>query len=127
MKVALVSVFVDDPNKAHAYYTGTLGFISRMHMPDQWIAIVASPEEPNGTGILLEPNHNTIAKTYQSALRDAALPCITFGVADLQAEFEKLKARGVVFKSEPRKTDYGHEAVFDDSCGNYIQLVQVDG
>jgi predicted enzyme related to lactoylglutathione lyase len=126
MKIALTSVFVEDPNAAFKFYTETLGFIERLHMPEMWLAIVASPEEPNGTGLMLEPNNNPIAKTYQDALRKEKLPVITMGVVDIQAEYEKLKGRGVEFIKQPTKTQGGTEAVFDDTCGNYIQIFQLE-
>ena len=92
--------------------------------PDAWLAIVASPEEPNGTGLMLEPNSNPIAKTYQEALNKQGLPVIVFGVDDVQKEYERLKARGVVFTQEPTKSDWGTQAVFDDTFGNFIQIHQ---
>lgn len=125
MKIALVSIFVNNPIEAHQYYTEVLGFTSRLFMPEHYLAIVASPEEPNGTGLLLEPNQSPIAKNYQDALRSANLPCMTFGSADIQKTYEELMAKGVTFTKTPTKTDWGYEAVFDDSFGNYIQLAQV--
>jgi predicted enzyme related to lactoylglutathione lyase len=127
MKIGLTSVFVHDPIKAFAFYTDVLGFVKRMYMPEHWLAIVASPEDPNGTGLLLEPNHNSIAKTYQQKLYKANIPVIVFTVDNIETEFQKLKDRGVVFKKEPKKTEYGIEAVFEDTCGNLIQLQQVPG
>lgn len=124
MKIKLTSVFVHDPNEALRFYTEVLGFVKVMHIPEAWLAIVASPEEPQGTGLLLEPNKNPIASTYQDALYKAGIPVIVFGVDDVQKEYERLKELGVVFKKEPRKTDYGIEAMFDDTCGNWIQIHQ---
>ncbi len=124
MKIKLTSVFVSDPNKAFNFYTETLGFVKVMHIPEAWLAIVASPEEPNGTGLMLEPNSNPIASTYQQGLYNAGIPCIVFGVEDVQKEYEKLKSLGVVFKKEPTKTEYGTEAMFDDTFGNWIQIHQ---
>jgi predicted enzyme related to lactoylglutathione lyase len=124
MKIALTSVFVDDPIKAFKFYTEVLGFVERMYIPDAYLAIVASPEEPAGTGLLLEPNNNPIASTYQQALRKQGLPVIIFGVEDIQKEYERLREQGVVFTQEPTKSDWGTQAVFDDTCGNFIQLHQ---
>lgn len=124
MKITLTSVYVDDPAKAFRFYTEVLGFVERMYVPEASLAIVASPEEPHGTGLLLEPNDNPIAKTYQQALRDAGLPVIVFGVDDVEREYERLKALGVVFRSEPKREEWGVQAVFDDTCGNFIQLHQ---
>lgn len=125
MKISLVSIFVPNPLAAHKYYTETLGFISRMFMPEHYLAIVAAPEEPEGVGLMLEPNQNPIAKNYQQGLRDAGLPCMVFGVADIEKTYEDLKSKGVLFKSAPTKADWGYTAVFDDTFGNYIQLAQV--
>src|SRR6185503_20926718 len=122
MKIKLVSVMVDDPLKAFKFYTEVLGFVEKVYMPEGQLAIVASPDEPDGTQLLLEPNGNLGAKTFQQAVYQAELPVIIFGVEDVQQEYEKLKARGVVFKKAPTKTDYGTEAMFDDTCGNYIQI-----
>lgn len=124
MKIGMTSVFVHDPIKAFTFYTQTLGFIERVYMPEMYLAIVASPEEPEGTGLLLEPNNNPIAKTYQEAVYQAGLPIIVFQVADIQQEYERLRGLGVVFTKEPTKMDWGTEAVFDDTCGNLIQLFQ---
>jgi catechol 2,3-dioxygenase-like lactoylglutathione lyase family enzyme len=122
MKIEMVSVFVDDVNKAHQFYTATLGFIEKMYMPEAFLAIVASPEQPDGTSLLLEPNQNPIASTYQKSLWEANLPVITFSSTDIDQEYERLKAAGVVFRKAPTKTDWGIEAIFEDTCGNLIQL-----
>jgi catechol 2,3-dioxygenase-like lactoylglutathione lyase family enzyme len=125
MKIAMTSVFVDDPNKAFTFYTDVLGFINRMHIPEANLAIVASPEEPGGTGLLLEPSDNPIGKSHRDNMYQAGLPAIVFGVSDVQAEYERLKQRGVVFRSEPTMTEWGTQAVFEDRCGNLIQIHQV--
>lgn len=125
MKIGLTSVYVDDPVEAFTFYTEVLGFIERQYVPEARLAIVASSEAPNGTGLLLEPNDNPIAKAYQEALYDEGMPTIVFAVADVQEEYERLKELGVTFKKEPTPTDWGIEAVFDDTCGNFIQLAQV--
>jgi predicted enzyme related to lactoylglutathione lyase len=124
MKIKLVSVLVNDPIEAHKFYTEKLGFVSKVFMPKEWIVIVASPEDPDGTGLLLEPNHNQLSKTFQKGVYKAGLPIIVFGVADVQKEYERLKNNGIVFKKPPTKTNWGIEAVFDDTCGNYIQIHQ---
>lgn len=125
MKIALTSIFVNDPLKAHAFYTEKLGFISRMLVPDANLAIVASPEEPDGTGLLLEPSDNPVGKTYQQAIYQQGLPAIVFGVADIYQEAERLKNLGVVFRKEPAAVEYGgHDAILEDTCGNLIQIYQ---
>ena len=124
MKIALTSVFVHDPKVAFKFYTEVLGFVEKLYMPEANLAIVASPEEPNGTSLLLEPNDNPIAKTYQKGLFKSGIPCIIFGVEDIKAEYERMKKLGVVFRKEPVKTDHGTQALFEDTCGNLIQLYQ---
>ena len=122
MKIAMVSIFVSDPMKAHAYYTDVLGFKSRLFMPEHYLAIICSNEEPDGVGVLLEPNHNPIASTYQDALWKANLPCMVFGTDNIQADYENLQSKGVVFRKPPTKTQWGTETVFEDGFGNLIQL-----
>ena len=124
MTIGMTSVFVNDPLKAHTFYTEVLGFTSKMYMPQYYLAIVVSPEQPNGTVLLLEPNHNPIALAYQEGIYKSNLPCIVFGTNDIQAEYEKLKAKGVVFRGEPKKTEWGWEVVFEDTFGNLIQVHQ---
>lgn len=125
MKIKLTSIFVDDTEHAFAFYTRILGFVEIVHEPQARLAIVAAPEKPDGTGLLLEPNDNPIARTYQQALYAAGLPVIVFSTADIYSEFQRLRERGVVFRKEPNATEYGVEALFDDSCGNLIQLNQL--
>jgi predicted enzyme related to lactoylglutathione lyase len=125
MKIALTSVFVDDPIKAFKFYTEVLGFIERMYIPEAHLAIVASPEEPAGTGLLLEPNYTPVASAYQKAIYEQGLPSIVFGVEDAQAEYKRLSDHGVAFRGEPTKTEWGTQALFEDTCGNLIQLHQV--
>jgi len=124
MKIAMTSVHVDDPIKAFKFYTEVLGFNERLYMPEHFLAIVTSPEDPNGTGLLLEPSDNPIARAYKEGLYNSDIPCIVFGVDDAQKEYERLTARGVVFKQAPTKTDFGTQAVFDDTQGNLIQIHQ---
>jgi catechol 2,3-dioxygenase-like lactoylglutathione lyase family enzyme len=125
MKIQLVSVFVDDPIKAFKFYTEVLGFIERVYMPEAKLAIVASPEEPGGTGLLLEPNDNPISKTFQEGVYKLGLPVIIFGVDDVQKEYERLKSRGVVFRSEPTQQGPVIAASLEDTCGNLVQISQL--
>ncbi len=125
MKIGLTSVFVHNPIEAYKFYTEVLGFVKKMYMPEAYLAIVASPEEPDGTSLLLEPNNNPIAKTYQDGLFSSGLPAIVFLADDIHQEFQRLKNQGVVFRKEPTKTAYGIEAIFEDTCGNLIQLHQL--
>jgi predicted enzyme related to lactoylglutathione lyase len=124
MKISLVSIPVNDPVAAFKFYTETLGFKEKMYKPEMWLAIVVSPEDPEGTTLLLEPSHNQISKPFQDGAYKAGLPIIIFGTEDVQKEYERLKALGVKFKKEPTKNEWGTEAIFDDTCGNYIQIHQ---
>jgi predicted enzyme related to lactoylglutathione lyase len=126
MKISLVSIPVNNPVDAFKFYTETLGFIEKMYKPEMWLAIVVSPEEPEGTALLLEPNHNPISKSFQEGVYKAGLPVIILGTKDIRKDFERLKAQGVKFKKEPAKNEWGIEAIFEDTCGNYIQLHQAD-
>jgi predicted enzyme related to lactoylglutathione lyase len=122
MKITLASIIVNDPIEAFKFYTGLLGFVERMYIPEAKLAIVVSPEDINGTGLLLEPNDNPVGQTFQEALYKQGLPAIVLGTDDIQREYERLKKLGVVFTKEPTKTEWGTQAILDDTCGNLIQL-----
>lgn len=124
MKITLVSLPVNDPMEAHKFYTEVLGFLSRTHVPEANLAIVASPEDPDGTGLLLEPNDHPVARQYQQGIYGAGMPIMVFGVDDIQGEYERLTRLGVEFRQEPTRTDFGTMALIDDTCGNLIQLHQ---
>ncbi len=126
MRITHTGVFVNDQDKALTFYTETLGFVLKHDVPAgeyRWITVV-SPDDPDGTELLLEPNENPVAQTYQKGIFDQGIPATSFGVADIHAEHEKLAALGVAFTMEP--TDMGPVtiAVFDDTCGNLIQIMQ---
>ena len=120
----MTSGFGDDPVKAFRFYTEVLGFTRKMFLPDQWIAIVVSPENADGTSLMLEPNHNAIAKRYQQGLYKAGIPAIVFTTNDITAEHARLAGLGVRFRQPPKRTDYGTEALFEDGFGNIIQLFE---
>lgn len=127
MRISLSSVLVDDQEKALRFYTEVLGFIKKMDMPAgefRWLTVV-SPELPDGTQLLLEPNANPAAQTYQKALFEAGIPLTAFKVDDIEKEHERLEGLGVVFVTKPTKTPGPTIAVLDDTCGNLIQLFQV--
>lgn len=124
MKIQLTSIYVNNPLEAFEFYTETLGFKEQMHMPEAQLAIVVAPEAPKGAALLLEPSENPIAKEYMTKLYKAELPAIVFSTEDIKKEYEQLKKLGVEFKKEPTKTDWGWEAIFDDTCGNWIQIAQ---
>ena len=127
MKIRLASVFVDDQDKALRFYTQVLGFVKKSDFPVgefKWLTVV-SPEGPDDVELVLEPNDNPVAKTFQDAIFNQGIPMTAFAVEDVQREYERLKGRGVVFRTEPTKMESGPAiAVFDDTCGNLIQLYQ---
>ena len=127
MKIKLTSVFVDDQDKALKFYVEILGFIKKEDVPVgefKWLTVV-SPEAPDDIELLLEPNNNPAAKTYQQAIFDQGIPAAAFAVDDIRKEYERLKERGVVFTMEPTETGPAILAIFNDTCGNLIQLYQV--
>ncbi|SCL30274.1 Catechol 2,3-dioxygenase [Micromonospora pallida] len=130
IRVAVTSVFVDDQEKAKSFYTDVLGFVLRHDVPlggeDRWLTVVAA-DQPDGVELLLEPNGNPIAKTYQQGLREAGLPVIIMRTDDIQREHDRLTALGVHFTMPPTPTGPVLSAVFDDTCGNLISLQQPVG
>lgn len=129
MRIAMVSVFVEDPAKAFKYYTEVLGFEEVMYSPEHYLAIVKSALDSTGTYLLLEPTEPggiEIAKKYKEELFASEIPVISFSSDDIKKTVEELKNKGVVFKKEPVKTDWGYECIFDDANGNYIQLIQLN-
>lgn len=127
MKIKLTSVFVDDQDKALKFYTEVLGFVKKRDMPTgkfRWLTVV-SPEEPDGAELLLEPSDNPATKTFKKAIFEQGIPSTAFAVEDIQKEYERMKKLGVVFSMKPTKTGEATVAVFDDTCGNLIQLYQI--
>ncbi|MFE4836273.1 VOC family protein [Arthrobacter sp. NPDC056691] len=124
MRLKMCSIHVQDPAAAHSFYTETLGFETLMAMPEHNLFIVKDPGAAGTVGLLLEPSDNPIASAYSKGLYDAGIPAIVFGAPDVRAEYERLAAAGVQFRGEPAEDPSGISAVFDDGCGNYIQLHQ---
>ena len=124
MKIALTSISVNDPIAAFKFYTETLGFVEKLFLPEQSLAIVVSPEDKEGTTLLLEPRGGFGSDKFYDGIYEAGLPVIIFGVDDVQAEYEQLSSKGVVFRQAPTKTEWGTQAIFDDTCGNFIQIHQ---
>ena len=121
MWIKLTSVLVDDQAKALKFYTDVLGFVKKTEIPEiRWLTVV-SPDEPDGTELLLEPSENPAAQTYRAALMEQGIPYTAFATDDVRGEYERMKALGVRFTMEP--TDAGNTtiAVFNDTCGNLIQ------
>jgi catechol 2,3-dioxygenase-like lactoylglutathione lyase family enzyme len=126
MRITLTGVFVSDQDEALRFYTETLGFVKKHDVPVgqfKWLTVV-SPDDPDGTELLLEPNANPVAQEYQKGLFDQGIPAASFSVLDIRAEYEKLKLLGVAFTMEPTELANVTIAVFDDTCGNLIQLMQ---
>jgi predicted enzyme related to lactoylglutathione lyase len=127
MKINLASVFVDDQAKALKFYTEVLGFAKKTDIPlgdgVSWLTVV-SPELPDGVELVLEPAGHPAVKPFRDALVGDGIPWTSFAVDDVQQEYERLVAAGVVFTQPP--TDMGPVtvAVFDDTCGNLIQIAQ---
>lgn len=125
MKIYITSVFVDDQQKALDFYAGVLGFATKHDVPlgeARWLTVV-SPEDPDGAELLLEPDGHPAVKPYKEALVADGIPAASFQVADVQREFERLRGLGVTFTQEPLAAGPVTMAVFDDTCGNLIQIV----
>ena len=127
MKIKWTSLLVDDQKKALKFYTEILGFIKKTDVPlgeHSWLTVV-SKEEPDGVEVVLEPMGFAPAKVYQKALKEAGIPLTMFYVDNIQSEFERLEKLGVKFSMKPTQMGPSTIAVFDDNCGNNIQLIQV--
>lgn len=127
MKIALTSLFVDDQRAALAFYTEVLGFTKRHDIPlgdDFWLTVV-SPDSPDGPELLLEPSSHPAVKPYRDALAEDGIPLAQFAVDDIEAEYARLTSEGVVFTQPPTDIGTAVVAVFDDTCGNLIQLIEM--
>ena len=129
MRINLTSVMVDDQDKALAFYTDVLGFVKKADIPmgeARWLTVV-SPDSPDGPELVLEPDAHPAARPFKDALVADGIPYTSFAVDDVRPEFERLRARGVRFVQPP--TDLGPvvTAVFDDTCGNLIQIASQPG
>jgi predicted enzyme related to lactoylglutathione lyase len=127
MKIKVTSIYVDDQDKALRFYTEVLGFAKKTDFsqgPFRWLT-VASPEEPDGTELQLALNNNPAAKAYQEAIFQQGQPAVMFFTDDLQADFERMKARGAEFTMPPKDVTASKIATVNDTCGNLIQLTQL--
>jgi catechol 2,3-dioxygenase-like lactoylglutathione lyase family enzyme len=125
MRIALTSVFVDDQRAALAFYTDVLGFTKRHDIPlgtDSWLTVV-SPDSPDGPELLLEPSSHPAVKPYRDALVEDGIPLAQFAVDDVGAEHIRLTEQGVIFTQPPTDIGTAVVAVFDDTCGNLIQII----
>jgi len=124
MKIVVTSLLVDDQEKALRFYTGVLGFVKKTDIPlgeARWLTVV-SPEDPDGTELLLEPDAHPAAKPFKRALVEDGIPFTSFAVANVQAEYERLRSAGVRFTQPPTAMGPVTLAVLDDTCGNLIQI-----
>ena len=126
MRIHLSSVFVDDQDNALRFYTDVLGFEKKTEVPlgeHRWLTVV-SAEEPNGIELVLEPDAHPAVKPFKEALVSDGIPFASFAVDDINAEFDRLRTLGVRFTQEPVEMGPVTTAVFDDTCGNLIQIAQ---
>jgi predicted enzyme related to lactoylglutathione lyase len=127
MKIGVCSVMVDDQDKALKFYTEVLGFIKKTDVPmgeHKWLTVV-SPEARDGVELLLEPMGFPPARVFQKELFDAGIPWTSFHVEDIQKEYERMLNLGVQFSMKPTKMGPVTVAVFNDTCGNNIQIAQL--
>jgi catechol 2,3-dioxygenase-like lactoylglutathione lyase family enzyme len=129
MRISYTSMFVDDQDKALRFYTDVLGFSPKHDVPmgeARWITVV-SPEDPDGTELVLEPDEHPAVKPFKDALVADGIPFTAFAVADVRAEFERLQSLGVQFTQQPTEMGPVTTAVLDDTCGNLIQIHSMTG
>jgi len=126
MKIILTSVFVDNQDEALKFYTEKLGFIKKEDVSlgeYKWLTIV-SPDAQDGVELLLEPSDNPVTKAYKKGLVEQGIPAASFGVENIDEEYNRLKALDVKFTMEPTAMGSVKIAIFDDTCGNFIQIMQ---
>jgi catechol 2,3-dioxygenase-like lactoylglutathione lyase family enzyme len=126
MRIYLTSVLVDDQDKALRFYTDVLGFVKKTDIPlgeARWLTVVA-PDQPEGPELLLEPDAHPAAKPFKAALVADGIPVTSFAVQDVHAEFQRLRDLGVRFTQDPADMGAVTTAVFDDTCGNLIQIAK---
>ncbi|CAN7406235.1 MULTISPECIES: VOC family protein [Neorhizobium] len=127
MRIYVTSVLVDDQSKALDFYTRVLGFKVKHDIPmgeHRWLTVV-SPENPEGTELLLEPSEHPAAKPFKAALVEDGIPATSFQVDDIDSEYERLVSLGVSFTQKPMDAGPVRMVVLDDTCGNLIQLIQM--
>lgn len=124
MKIVVTSVLVDDQEKALRFYTEILGFVKKTDVPmgpHRWLTVVG-PDDPDGVELLLEPDTHPAVRPFKQALVEDGIPFASFGVANVQAEYARLRVAGVQFTQPPVVMGPVTTAVFDDTCGNLIQI-----
>jgi catechol 2,3-dioxygenase-like lactoylglutathione lyase family enzyme len=128
MRITVTSILVPDQDAALKFYTETLGFVKKTEIPlgeHKWLTVV-SPENPDGVELVLEPDAHPAAKPWKEALAGDGIPYTSFTVDDVRAEYERLRGLGVRFTQEPTEMGPVTTAVLDDTCGNLIQLTQMN-
>jgi catechol 2,3-dioxygenase-like lactoylglutathione lyase family enzyme len=126
VRIVLASVLVDDQDRALRFYTHVLGFVKKTEVPlgaHRWLTVV-SPDDPDGVELVLEPDEHPAAKPFKRALVEDGIPFTSFDVNDVNAEYQRLVAAGVRFTQPPVDMGPVTTAVFDDTCGNLIQIAQ---
>jgi catechol 2,3-dioxygenase-like lactoylglutathione lyase family enzyme len=126
MRINVTSVLVHNQDEALRFYTEVLGFVKKTEVPlgeDRWLTVV-SPDDPDGCELVLEPDGHPAVKPFKEALVDDGIPYTSFAVEDVRAEFDRLRSLGVRFTQEPLEMGTVTTAVFDDTCGNLIQIAQ---
>jgi len=129
MRINLASVLVDDQEKALRFYSDVLGFVKKHDIPvgeDRWLTVV-SPQDPDGTELVLEPSSHPAVKPFKEALVADGIPYTSFAVDDVKAEYERLRGVGVRFTQEPVDMGPVTTAVLDDTCGNLVQIAHQVG
>jgi catechol 2,3-dioxygenase-like lactoylglutathione lyase family enzyme len=124
MRITMTSVLVDDQDRALAFYTEVLGFRKKTDIPlgeHRWLTVV-SPDALDGVELVLEPDEHPAAKPFKAALVEDGIPFTSFGVDDVEQEYERLRGLGVHFTQEPTAMGPVTTAVLDDTCGNLIQI-----
>jgi catechol 2,3-dioxygenase-like lactoylglutathione lyase family enzyme len=127
VRINLTSVLVDDQDRALRFYTEILGFVKKTEIPmgeHRWLTVV-SPEDPDGVELVLEPSDHPAVGPFKAALVADGIPFTSFAVADVHAEFDRLKGLGVRFTQEPLTMGPVTTAVLDDTCGNLIQIASM--
>jgi catechol 2,3-dioxygenase-like lactoylglutathione lyase family enzyme len=127
VRIVLASVLVDDQDKALKFYTDVLGFVKKHEVPlgaHRWLTVV-SPDDSDGVELVLEPDEHPAARPFKRALVEDGIPFTSFGVTDVNAEYQRLVAAGVRFTQPPVDMGPVRTAVFDDTCGNLIQMAQM--
>jgi catechol 2,3-dioxygenase-like lactoylglutathione lyase family enzyme len=125
MRIYVTSIFVPDQDGALDFYTRVLGFVKKNEIPlgeDRWLTVVA-PDDPDGVELLLEPDHHPAVRPFKDALVEDGIPATSFAVDDVRAEADRLKGLGVHFTQGPMDAGGVTMAVFNDTCGNLIQIV----